>query len=976
MIFISLEKYSGTLTILRKPRTTSKSFFVKNKKIKSIFLFINHFVPPKRYSLDTALISCYYCAGLCPSSAKRFSELTALLTRTVILKMASLPSSRPNKSSKKPRRPPLVLNRQKHKGKVKRTKKSHTRRSRANQSSLELVSAVSTSLTREQKRMVRDQDKIAKRPKRPRYRYTPEDLDNAVVAFQSKQMTLSQASESYHVPRMTIYDKAKEKHPHAVGRPFLLPENVEQDLADLIRSYCGKGNVLEESYFLKIAKSYVEQHEDCAGVTFNAHRDWLTSFLQRNDLKRFEDGTSKSLGVHRMISTSPDLVGQFISKYRQAYNDYIQKLAEALQTQPVDLSEEDIKAGIFAIDETAISNGTPLKYEPKKLVGSDVFCLNSLVTSQSSVSASLLEIYSASGRMPFHVLTTKKKLTPNQRKHLSTIDERSELLFCDIDSGNFDSISHAKVLERIGLLRPGLPSLVIQDCPNTHKSDISILKAKDSRIHLMCLPHNSSWWLQVPDDLPFAVLKSRHYSKIKEFKLLHHRVSDLMETLHIFLTARKDILKPEIIQDSFERCGQFPFSERAILLKAERARQRCGTGKKWKETDDLSLDSLKDHPLKVLEEQLESVQKQVDSFVGCHRTNRVPANLRSVMDRLETAQEAARQAWASEFSQRASSAQTHIDELASQPIPEDPTLFLSHSTFDDSVSQLYPPSLENKTLLDGQHHQMQAVLKRLSIESAQQLNAEGGSYLVNPNTVTPREREMVREKWVQGLKTHRKFIRQELKTQSELLKTCLNPSCGAKKGRQAWQKCSICQRGYCRQCTSRFPMIEHLSSAHPGQVVTTSVTNVSQTTTTTIRIPRSAIVPSLGSSISSSSSVSSSNNQSIAAEEPRQESQPSSSLTDDGYPRCPQCCCLVIDASGDCQNCLHLGFANSDSHMLTSVVETSHTITETTITTVRGFCLGCGLTRTLNPCTNNHLRCRTCIINCHECQPQKRRHRS
>jgi hypothetical protein len=436
--------------------------------------------------------------------------------------MASVPSSRPSKPPVKPRRPSLVLKPQKHKGKANRSKKSRTRRSRAKRNSLELVSSSSISLTREQKRMVRDQDKISKRPKRPRYRYTQEDLGNAVLSFQSKQMTLSQASAFYHVPRMTIHDRAKEKHPGAVGRPFLLPENVEQDLADLIRSYCGKGNVLEESYFLKIAKTYVEKHEDCAGVTFNAHRDWLTSFLQRNDLKRFEDGSSKSLGIHRMISTSPDLVGKFISKYHQAYNDYIHKLAEALQTQPVDLSEEDIKDGIFAIDETAISNGTPLKYEPKKLVDSDVFCLNSLVTSQSSVSASLLEVYCASGRMPFHVLTTKKKLTPTQRKHLSTIDERSELSFCDLDSGNFDSISHAKVLERIGLLRPGLPSLVIQDCPNTHKSDISILKAKESRIHLMCLPHNSSWWLQVPDDLPFAILKSRHYSKVKEFKLLHH----------------------------------------------------------------------------------------------------------------------------------------------------------------------------------------------------------------------------------------------------------------------------------------------------------------------------------------------------------------------------------------------------------------------------------------------------------------------
>jgi len=389
-------------------------------------------------------------------------------------------------------------------GKSHRAKKKRSRVSIKEQRLQQMPLSSSSSLSRDEKRLIRDQDKISKRPKRPRYRYSQDDLHAAVEAYQSKRMTLNQASSVYGVPRTTLHDKANNLHPKANGRPFLLPEVVENDLAALIRTFCGKGNVLEESYFVEIAQRYVSGHQACAEISFQAHRDWLTQFLQRHDLKRFEDGTSKTLGVHRIISTSPELVDSFIGKYRSAYQNYIRDLAIALNTQPVDLTENQIRQGIFAIDETSISNGTPLKYEPKKLVDSNVFCLNSLVSGQSKVSASLLEVFSASGQMPFHVLTTKQKLTPAEKIQLAEIDTRSNLLFCDLSSGHFDSVSHAKVLEKIGLLRPNLPSLVIQDCPNMHKGDISLAEARKARIHLVCLPHNSSWYLQVPDDPAFC----------------------------------------------------------------------------------------------------------------------------------------------------------------------------------------------------------------------------------------------------------------------------------------------------------------------------------------------------------------------------------------------------------------------------------------------------------------------------------------
>jgi len=439
------------------------------------------------------------------------------------------------------------------------------------------------------------------------------------------------------------------------------------------------------------------------------------------------------------------------------------------------------------------------------------------------------------------------------------------------------------------------------------------------------------------------------------------------------LKARRDVLTQTIIIDAFERCGQFPFSDRAIIAKAERARQRCGSGQKWKETEDLSLDSLQNHPLMEIREQLAIVTSQVSSYVASHRSGRVPANLREVVKQIETAQEAAQEAWEKEFSERASSAQAQVDEIASQPVPNDPALFNSHPTFDESAKLLYPPSLENKNFLDEQHKQMQNVLKALTVESAQQLNAQGGSYLVDPNSISSRERQMVREKWIQSLKSHRKFIREELVRQADLLKSCLNSSCSAKKGRRAWQKCSICQRGYCPECGSQFSISSHMTSSHPDQFVTTSVTNSLQTTTTIIRIPRSTIPSVSNLPKPSSSSTSSSSTSSVVETTPAQAQPLNQEIADGGFSRCHICFCLLIDSSIDCQNCLHQGFANSDTPIITTVVQTSCTTTQSTVRTVQGYCLGCGMTRTLEACSNGHLRCRRCIINCHECQSPKRR---
>ena len=232
------------------------------------------------------------------------------------------------------------------------------------------------------------------------------------------------------------------------------------------------------------------------------------------------------------------------------------------------------------MDETSIGNKTPLKYEPVKIVPNGANALQSVCDGQSTVSACLLEVFCANGESPFSVLTTKTELSAIKKVALASIIEPTVLEYVALESGKFNAGHHTTVLRKIGELRPELPNIVIQDCPAFHTTLDSIRAARESRITLVGLPHNSSWFLQQADDLPFTLNKDAHYKRVKQFTIDNGRPPKLFETLVIYLEERARVVTPEIIVQSFKRGGQYhpelkSPSSRQIQHKAEMARVRC-----------------------------------------------------------------------------------------------------------------------------------------------------------------------------------------------------------------------------------------------------------------------------------------------------------------------------------------------------------------------------------------------------------------
>lgn len=361
-----------------------------------------------------------------------------------------------------------------------------------------------------------EQDDLTRRSgsKRPRFRYLPEHLAAALEELGECHLPLLAVARKWGIPQSTLHNKANQKHTNLIGRPYMMNQESEEQLARMVVRFCSKGCPITFPELTTIVLAYAEHHPT-AIPNFKASPEWMAGFIERSKLKQWEEGKTKILGIHRRIAARECVIEAFIKQLFEIYRLYLSALSEYLGKGIPDLLVHEISDGIFGIDETSLSNRTPTKYEPVKMVSKSgkggVQALQSICRGQSTVAATLMEVFCANGTSPFHVLTTKVELTSAKKLTLGCVNPDTELFFVSLDSGNFNSNSHSQVLRKIGSLRGGKPSLVIQDCPKMHTTELSLVAARQSNIFLLGLPHNSSWFLQQADDLPFMLNKAKHY---------------------------------------------------------------------------------------------------------------------------------------------------------------------------------------------------------------------------------------------------------------------------------------------------------------------------------------------------------------------------------------------------------------------------------------------------------------------------------
>lgn len=678
-------------------------------------------------------------------------------------------------------------------------------------------------ISRDQERLQASNATKAKNPIRPRKRTSAESFEAARQEYQENpDCSMRSLSQKYGIPRMTLTRRLSGSSSGVLGRPYVLSEELERDLANAICAWCQKGATMHLEEFTKIAAAYAK--ERTGKSTFKASSTWTKKFIQRWELCEWEDGNSKVLGMHRRISCSEHIVSQFIEELFIAFDAYLKSLSEELNINTPDLSNEEIAAGIFGLDETSLSNKTPTKFEPVKLTPksgkNSIQVMQSICSGQSTISATLLELFCADGTAPFSFMTTKQSFQPEQEEVLRNIlTPQTKLDFCYLESGKFNSNTHAQFLELIGNLRKGLPSLVIQDCPAFHKTDAVLEAAQKANIYLLGLPSNSSWWLQQADDLPFLLTKNEHYRRVKQFTLDNHKSPDLFETCKIFLESRQKVLTSEVIISSFRRVGQYDSelkspSKRAILAKARNARLRCSSSETWIETDELRLSMHEEIQKEIesidqsLEDSLDSLKRIKNTILQNRSASRVPQitpQLANVIAKEREVQKMRADVDALAVELALAQARESIQSRASLPIPDDPDIVIRWMDLRETCNVNDLPFLRQQLVLLQSHIELlKTAAKEAKNTEAGKLLQKGKDEIGLPLQVSYRK-EIKKE-----LENIIQRLSAEEKNSSQLKRSCLYASCQSKSRKNTtWTPCAHCGRGYCKKCQKNNSITQH-----------------------------------------------------------------------------------------------------------------------------------------------------------------------
>jgi hypothetical protein len=658
-----------------------------------------------------------------------------------------------------------------------------------------------------QDRLLRDASRHA--PKRRRSTFTKEQVEEAVSEYSSSiaKTSLSSVSKKHGIPVSTLHDKLKSRHLKPRGRPCLLPEEVERDLASVVVNFCEKGSVLHLEELSKIAVAYAH-HQQVR--EFKASSTWLKNFIHRWNLEMWCENKRKVLGFHRRIAARESIIEEFIQKLFEAYAKFLSALACESGKAMEELSHPEISAAVFGMDETSLSNRTPMKYEPKKItmqsgVGS-IQCLQSICQGQSTVCATLLELFCADGSSPIHWLTTKQEFSDEQKIILGKINPSTNIRFIALESGRFNASLHSTVLKEIGLLREGRPTLVIQDTPYMHKTDQSLMAADEANIFLVGIPTNSSWFLQQADDLPFLLNKSEHYQRIRDYRILHGKSPDLFDTARIYLESRRDVISPQVIIDSFTRVGQYDSSllgpdSRQIRRKAALARERCSGSDTWDETTELTaLLPVAKSRLSELQlranlclNDLETLQQSISqqrrsSSAYSQELHSVLQQQEELKQKMKEAEEALREAELKE-------AAVEVRMRSAVILEEDPEIveLFSQRSFE----------LDDLPYLEEQAKLLRRRIGNLIKQISEAKNSPSGTILACGRGSVSLPRILQSRKSL--MEDLRKFIQTSKAQQKSLtiqLRLCLGVDCNKLRTRKsAWKLCAKCNRGYCNSCS-------------------------------------------------------------------------------------------------------------------------------------------------------------------------------
>lgn len=386
--------------------------------------------------------------------------------------------------------------------------------------------------------------------------YTPEALEECLRAVRDG-MSSRMASETYKIPRRTIFYKLKGVHHNNPGYPPVFSNEEERRFVACIHSLSEFGFPVTELELRQIIKTYLNrQGRKIARFKHNVPgRDWVISFL-----KRHKDLTAR--------------IASNIKRSRAALNvnqmtEYIENLRQTL----VDVEPN----AIFNYDESNLTDDPG----QKKVLTKRGLKYPERICNSSKSSISLMIAGNAAGDLlPPYVVYKSKHLWDTW-----TENGPPGARYANTQSGWFES--HTFVDWFMSLLLPKLKNIlgkkvVIGDNLSSHINVEVLDLCRENNIHFVCLPPNSTHVTQPLDVAFFAPMKRAWREILSRYKETHiGSRSNVLEKQHFPALLRSLLEKikqnaADNLISGFRKCGIVPCDPTPLIERLHSTKSGSG----------------------------------------------------------------------------------------------------------------------------------------------------------------------------------------------------------------------------------------------------------------------------------------------------------------------------------------------------------------------------------------------------------------
>ena len=377
--------------------------------------------------------------------------------------------------------------------------------------------------------------------------YRDDAVENATKSVKMKKYSITQAAKEYGVPRQTLADKMKDRHPKKYGRNTILSTEDEKTLLNYITYMASIGHPLNISEIKLFAWSIAKRSSNPNSFgEAGPSRSWWIGFKRRH--------TDLTL-------RKPDKLDRRRSK--MSNKAVVDKHFEILK----DILEEhdlvDKPSHIFNVDESGMDMDT--------VAGKVVVNRNTKHTYQEASGdrehITVNVCASASGYVLPPMIVFEQCFPSGDYSKSGPTD----CLYAKSPNGYMDGDLFLKWFTKIFLPSTAhlRPALLILDGHTSHLTIELIDMARENNVILFCLPPHTTHFLQPLDVAVFRSLKSFFSKIVRSVKLLTLGTDKVLYVNRrnftaIFREAFEISMVIMVIKNGFRKCGICPLSPRAI----------------------------------------------------------------------------------------------------------------------------------------------------------------------------------------------------------------------------------------------------------------------------------------------------------------------------------------------------------------------------------------------------------------------------